>query len=146
MSGDKVNGGRGDNLRSLPTCQGKKSDGSACERLVSPKATFCYSHDPAHAAQRRATASKAGSWTKGVPELASLKRDLRKLAEDVLEGKISTGKGSVVNQVLGTFLKVIEQERRQREQEQLAVELAELKEIVERNQDGGSYTGSGTWG
>ena len=119
------------NVTNLPTCQGKKSDGSPCERVISPQAKYCYSHDSSRAEERKANAAKAGSWTKVGPELASLKKELRQLATDVRENRVTTGKGSVMNQILGMVLKVVEQERKQREQDQVVAELAELRELVD---------------
>jgi hypothetical protein len=124
----------------MPRCVGVKADGEPCKAIVKEGQRICAAHDPARAEQRRRAASKAGSWTKSTPELAGLKKELRQLADDIRAGRVTTGKGSVINQVLGSYLKVVEQERKQREQEQLVTELAELREIVSR-QEGQSWAG-----
>ena len=78
-------------------------------------------------AARRKAASKAGK-TKPSAEIHQIKRQLRDIADEVLEGKITTAKGSVAAQVLGVYLRAVEQERRQRELEDLEARITVLEE------------------
>jgi len=87
----------------------------------------CWAHDPANAEQRRKAASKAGK-TKPSAELHQIKQRLRNIADEVLEGKITTAKASVAAQVLGVYLRAVEQERRQRELEELEARITVLEE------------------
>jgi len=96
---------------------------------------MCWAHDPAHAEQRRKAASKAGK-TKPSAEPHQIKRQLRNIADDVVEGKITTAKGSVAAQVLGVYLRAVEQERRQRELEEMEERIEALEQA--QQQGGGS--------
>jgi hypothetical protein len=48
----------------------------------------------------------------------------------VLDGTVERGKGPVVNQIYGTLIRVLEQERSMRELEELAGRIAELEEVL----------------
>jgi hypothetical protein len=70
----------------MPRCAGKKEDGSPCERIVGASQSYCYSHDPERAAERR-NASRGGQ-SKANAEITGLKVQLKKLAADVLSGEV----------------------------------------------------------
>ena len=110
-------------------CKATKRDGSRCSLPAKGENGFCWAHDPANAAQRRKAASKAGK-TKPSAELHQIKRQLRNIADEVLEGKITTAKGSVAAQVLGVYLRAVEQERRQRELEELEARLEAVEGVL----------------
>ena len=74
-----------DNITNLPRCQGKKADGSSCERVVSASQRYCYSHDPNRAIERSSNASKAAKCKASI-ELREIKAQLKELAEDVIKG------------------------------------------------------------
>ncbi len=113
----------------MPRCAGNKEDGSPCERIVGASQRYCYSHDPDRADERRRNASRGGR-ARGNGELADLKKQLKDLAADVLKGEVGTGPAAVVNQILNTVIRAIEQERKQRELEELAVRLEALEEVL----------------
>jgi hypothetical protein len=75
----------------MPRCAGKKEDGSPCERIVGASHTYCYSHDPKRAAERRRNASRVGR-SKANAEIAGLKAQLKKLAAAVLSGEVDRGR------------------------------------------------------
>jgi flagellar motility protein MotE (MotC chaperone) len=108
-------------------CKAIKRDGSRCSLPAKGENGSCWAHDPANAEQRRKAASKAGK-TKPSAELHQIKRQLRTIADEVLEGKITTAKGSVAAQVLGVYLRAVEQERKQRELEELEARITVLEE------------------
>ena len=110
-------------------CKATKRDGSRCSLPAKGENGFCWAHDPANAAQRRKAASKAGK-TKPSAELHQIKRQLRNIADEVLEGKITTAKGSVAAQVLGVYLRAVEQERKQRELEELEERLEAVEGVL----------------
>ena len=125
----------------MPRCIAVKSDGQPCQAIVKGEQQWCYSHNPDNAKARSKTASKAASSRYG-GEIPSIKRDLRTMAEDVVSGKLPTARGSVAGQLLGILLKCIEQERRQREVEQLAQEVEEIKDLLASTKDQrGAYYG-----
>jgi|SRR5215211_1729064 len=124
----------------MARCAGTKPDGTPCERIVGASQTFCFAHNPAKAEQRRRAASKAGKSKPGW-ELVEVKRQLRGIADDVIAGRLETSKGSVAAQVLGVFLRCVEQERRQRELEELAGRIQALEQQTT------DYSGGSTcWG
>jgi hypothetical protein len=66
-------------------------------------------------------------------ELPSIKKQLREVAENVLEGKTTTAKGSVFATLYGVLIRAIEQERKQKELE----EVEERLEALEQRASGG---------
>jgi hypothetical protein len=59
--------------------------------------SYCWSHDPEHAEDRRRNASKAGSTkTSTHGRIRELDQALSKLADDVLKGRIDKSVGAVV--------------------------------------------------
>lgn len=110
-------------------CAGIKRDGGRCTVVVGAGQSHCYQHDPEKADERRRNASRGGR-SKGQGELPDLKRQLKDLASDVLSGEVETGKAAVANQLLNTVLRAIEQERKQRELEEMAERLEALEEVL----------------
>jgi hypothetical protein len=117
-------------------CSADKRDGSRCSLPAKGDNGFCWAHNPANAEQRKKAASRAGK-SKPNSELSDIKRRLKAVAQDVLEGRIETGRGSVAAQVYGVLLRAIEQERKQRELEEFEERLAELEAAQEK---------AGRWG
>jgi len=127
----------------MPRCSANKADGTPCQAIVSESQQLCHAHNPARADQRRRAASKAGKSRTG-GELTEIKRQLKQIANDVIAGRLQTGRGSVAAQVLGVYIRAAEQERRQRELEELTGEVKELREVVESST--ASPTGNHHWG
>ncbi len=107
-------------------CGAIKPNGERCKGIAKAGSDWCPAHDPARAEARRLQAARAGRIRTG-GEISAVKSRLREIAEDVLSGKLETGKGSVAAQVLGVYLKACEQERKDRELNQIEVELEELR-------------------
>ena len=118
----------------MSRCAATKGDGTPCQAIVRESQQLCHAHDPARAEQRRRAASKAGKSRMG-GELPAIKARLRELAEDVVAEKITTAKGSVAAQILGVYLRAVEQERKQREYDEIRGEMAELRELFEARRD-----------
>jgi hypothetical protein len=115
----------------MPRCAATKPDGSPCERIVGASQRYCYAHDPARSEERRRNASRGGkSRTNG--EIADLKKQLKELAEGVLAGDVGRSEAAVVNQILNTRARLIELERKIREQEELEARLEALEEVLKR--------------
>lgn len=129
----------------MPRCTATKPNGIPCERIVGASQTLCYSHDETRAKERSRAASKAASSKHKDSELAQIKSRIREVAEGVLSGSIETGRGSVAFQGFGVLVRYIEQERKQRETEELAARVEQLEETIEaqrQEQGGGWYYGS----
>jgi len=110
----------------MPRCRANKRDGSPCERIVGASQKLCYSHDAVRAAERRRNAAKGGRG-RGSSELRGLKTLLQSLADDVLGGRVDRGDAAVVNQLLGTVIRAIEQERKERELVDIEERIAALE-------------------
>ena len=113
----------------MAQCRATKRDGSRCTQSVTAANGLCWAHDPANAEKRRRLASRAGS-SRGGGEIADLKTQLRKLAADVLAGDVSRGDAVAVNQILNTRARLIELERRIKDQEQLEERLEALESVL----------------
>jgi hypothetical protein len=124
----------------MSKCAGIKPDGGRCAVDVAPGETHCYGHDPDRADERRRNAARGGR-AKGMKEIQDLKKKLKELAADVLEGKVDRGKGAVANQVYGTLLRAVELERKVKETEELEARI----EALERT-SGSSAGGGRRWG
>ena len=111
------------------SCSAIKANGERCQRSAEGPRGYCWAHDPANAEQRRRQASKAAR-SKPSHEIRDLKKQLEKLAEDVLEGRVDRGNAVVVNQILNTRARLIELERKIREQEELEARLEELEAVI----------------
>ena len=107
-------------------CAGTKRDSSPCTATVEPPQRFCWWHDPANADKRRRAASKAGK-SKPSRELPSIKAQLQDLVRDVLAGDLETGRAAVANQLINTRLRAIEQERKNKETEDLEARIEALE-------------------
>lgn len=109
----------------MAVCRSTKANGEPCRAPAVGPHGFCWAHDPANAEMRSRMASRAAK-AKPSKEVAALKGELDRLAEDVLSGaqdKI----GAVVSQIYNTKLRAVELERQVRETDQLAAEIEELK-------------------
>jgi hypothetical protein len=115
----------------MPQCAGIKRDGGRCAVVVGPGESHCYAHDPTRAEERKRNASRGGrsKGRRGVGEISDLKSQLEDLAADVLDGKVPTGVGAVVNQILNTRLRAIEQERKIKETEELEARISALEDL-----------------
>jgi hypothetical protein len=116
----------------MPICVGFKRNGRQCTATVEPPQEYCWWHDPANAEQRRKSASKAAK-SKGTGELSEVRQQLRDIANDVLSGDLDKGAGSVAAQVLGVYIRAVEQERKIREQDELLERLDALEQATQAN-------------
>jgi hypothetical protein len=113
-------------------CAAIKPDGARCERIGTTEQEYCYSHDPGRQAERRRNAAHGGK-VKASGETPELKAQLRKLASDVLSGEVDRGAAVAVNQIINSLARLIELERRIREQEILEERVAALEAVLLRS-------------
>src|SRR5215212_3500445 len=125
----------------MGVCAGSKRDGSSCTIIVESPKQYCWWHDPSNSNQRKRSAAKAGR-SKPNRELADLKSKIEQLAEDVLEGKVPTGRGAITNQVYNTLIRCLELERRLKETEELE---GRISAIEQRQSFGAHKGGRKTW-
>src|SRR5919112_6876493 len=122
----------------MPQCAGIKRDGGRCAVVVGPGQSHCYAHDPERSQERKRNASRGGR-SKGQGELGELKKQIKDLAAEVLDGTADRGRAAVVNQLYNTLIRAIEQERKLRELDELAARLEELERTIERRKDGNRW-------
>lgn len=106
-------------------CSAIKANGERCQRYAEGPHGYCWAHDPKHAEQRSRQAARAGR-AKPNQEVLRLKEELKRLKDDVLEGRVDRNDAAVVVQVYRTIREYIELERRVKETDQLAEEVEEL--------------------
>jgi hypothetical protein len=105
-----------------------------------PEAEWCWNHHPDYEQARRRRASKGGKrGGRGRPqhETEAIKVLLEDLTERVLSGELPTGPAAVANQLVNTRLRAIEQERKNKETEELEARIEALERAQER--------GAGKW-
>ena len=120
----------------MSICKATKRNGDPCTLPANGKQGFCWAHDPTTAEQRRKRASKGGR-AKANRELPTIKALLEDLTERVLTGELETGRAAVANQLVNTRLRAIEQERKNKETEELESRIEALERAQER--------GAGRW-
>ena len=123
----------------MARCAAIKPNGERCKVEAMPDAEWCWSHHPDHAEQRRRRAvrgGRAGGRGRANHELAEIKNLLEDLTNRVLQTEgaepLETGPAAVANQLINTRLRAIEQERKNRETEDLETRI----EALERAQEG----------
>ena len=119
----------------MAQCAGIKRDGGRCAVVVGAGQSHCYAHDPDRWQERRRNASRGGR-SKGQGELGELKKRIRSLAAEVLDGTADRSRAAVANQLYNTLIRAIEQERKQRELEELAGRLEALEEVLKGRSKG----------
>ena len=118
-------------------CAGITAAGSRCKAEAMPEAEWCWNHHPDYEQARRRRAFKGGKrGGRGRPqrETEGIKALLEDLTERVLSGDLDTGRASVANQLVNTRLRAIEQERKNKETQELEARI----EALERNQERGA--------
>jgi len=114
-------------------CAAITKAGERC-RLVATHGSYCYSHSPETADKRTRSASKGGrtggNGRGGQSEIADLKAQLEDLAANVLAGEVGRSEAAVVNQILNTRARLVELERKIKEQEELEDRLEALEAVL----------------
>src|SRR5215203_871633 len=118
----------------MARCSHTYADSSQCRRIVSSQQRYCYSHDPARAAERRRNAARGGK-AKASGELANIKRRLSDLADDVLAEEVDKGVAAVASQILSLYLRAVSVELKVREQLELTERLKSLEEALEQRKE-----------
>ena len=115
-------------------CDGITSGGERC-KLEATHGSYCWSHAPETADQRRRRARRGGrTGGRGRPgaDLADLKRDIREVIDGVLAGEVQQGRAAVALQGYNALLRAAKVELDVREQ----TELIERIEALERAAEG----------
>ncbi len=118
-------------------CTATKRNGDPCTLPANWQYGLCWAHDPKNAERRRRGASRGGK-AKANRELPAIKALCEDLTERVLAGDLLPGPAAVANQLINTRLKAIEQERKNKETEDLEARI----EALEGAREGGSRWGA----
>jgi hypothetical protein len=122
----------------MERCPGTKRDGSPCTVTVELPQIYCWWHDPANADARRRAASKGGKrGGRGRPiaELGVLRDENAEIRRRLLEGELLPNVAAVAVQSINTDIRAVGATLKAREQEELAREVGELREMLEMNTD-----------
>ena len=114
----------------MSVCLATKRNGEPCTLSATDANGYCWAHSPANAARRKQIAAKGGRSRVG-GELVAVKGEIREVIEAVRTEALERATGAVVFQGYNTLLKALDSERRIRETEELAREVAELREVLE---------------
>ena len=126
----------------MTQCTFIKPSGERCGATAMKGYPTCYGHRSDLAEERRRNAARggrSGGRGRAGTELKDVKTLCEDLTERVLAGDLLTGPAAVANQLINTRLRAIEQERKNRETEDLEVRV----EALERAQD--EQGGAKTW-
>jgi hypothetical protein len=115
-------------------CAAITKAGERC-RLDATSGSYCWSHAPENAAERKAKARRGGK-ARGASEMAEVKREIRCVIEAVDAGKTERGVGAVLFQGFNTLLKAVELERKVKEQEELEDRLEALGGVLKARRTG----------
>lgn len=115
----------------MTKCAAFTGKGSPCKGLVRGGSDYCPAHDSDRAEQRSRSASKAARSKPGA-EVRDLKERLGTLADDVLAGRIEPKAAAVLTQIVGAHARLLEFERKVREQEDFEARLVALEEGVRK--------------
>ncbi len=121
-------------------CSGITRAGTACKGIPIDGSAWCYVHHPDHAEERRRHGSRGGKrGGRGRPgaDLADLKRDIRKVIDDVLVGDVPHAPGAVALQGYNALLRAAKLELDIREQTELIERLEELETALEHKNERG---------
>ncbi len=119
----------------MTKCGAFAGKGRPCKGLVRAGSDYCPAHDPARADARRRFASKAARSKPG-GEVRDIKVRLGTLAEEVLDGRVEPKRAAVVTQIYGAYARLLEFERKVREQEEFEARLVALEEGVRKRWGG----------
>ncbi len=114
-------------------CRATKRDGTPCTLPANGPNGLCWAHDPANAGKRQAAASRAGR-AKPSREVADLKQEVRSVIAKVEGGTLDRSDGAVMLQGFRVLKDLVELERRARTTDELAAEIAAIREELDRRE------------
>lgn len=115
----------------MGTCKAFKRDGTRCTGSATYSDGRCWAHSEHTEDARKRGRLKGGRNRGGNAELAEVRKELKALVDNVLDGSVERGVGAVAGQIYNVILRGFEIERRVRETEETDAILAELRARVE---------------
>jgi|SRR5215213_9302690 hypothetical protein len=128
-------------------CSAITKGGRPCQGAPIRGSSFCYSHSPDLAEERRRNAHKGGKrGGRGRPlsELSSIRDENAEIRRMLLEGELLPGVASIAVQSLNLDIRAVDVSMKAKEQEELEQRLSELEVALERQKGQrwyGAYSG-----
>ena len=122
----------------MTLCSGIRADGGRCKAQAMRDSEWCINHHPDRAEVRRRRASKGGKrGGRGRPivELGALRDENADIRRRLLGGELLPNVAAVAVQSINTDIRALGAVLKAREQEELAREVEELREMIEMNRD-----------
>jgi len=120
----------------LAKCAGITRAGTACKGIPIDASGYCYAHHPDHTTERQRHGSRGGKrGGRGRPllEVRDIADQLQELADKVLAGDLDRADAAVCGQLLNYKTRALDVARSWRETEELAREVEEMREVLERS-------------
>lgn len=115
-------------------CGYTKPSGEGCRGTVRQGDTYCWAHDSKYQEARKKGQSRGGK-NKPSRELLAINTRLKELAEQVIAKEIDRGDAAVAGQLYNYVLRGISVSLQAREQEELAREVEELRDLLDVRKD-----------
>jgi hypothetical protein len=114
--------------------------------LVATEGSFCWNHAPETAHARKQRASRGGraggnGRSSGLSEIAEAKGFTRGLVNKLLKGEVGRDIATAAFQGINVLARLIEIERKVKEQEEVVERLEQIEDAIEAQTEGGE-----TWG
>lgn len=126
-------------------CQGITSGGERC-KLEATHGSYCWSHAPETAEQRRRRGSRGGraggNGRAGVSEAAQIRKELKELTSNVQSGSVDRRDAAVLVQIANARTRLVETEMKVREHTELTERIAQLEEAANSANRGGRSWGA----
>jgi hypothetical protein len=117
-------------------CSAIAGSGQRCKGVVVRGSDLCAAHDPRYQERRRSGAKRGGRKRPGASaELATVKAELATLYSDAAAGCVETSRAAVCAQIQNVRLRLLEQQRRWFEADELEARIEALE--AEQDQEGG---------
>jgi DNA-binding IclR family transcriptional regulator len=119
-------------------CTAITQGGNRCKGIAIDESGYCYAHHPGHAEARRRAAHKGGKrGGRGRPiaELGALRDENTDIRRRLLEGELLPNVAAIAVQSINTDIRAVGAILKAREQEELAREVEELREMIDMNKD-----------
>jgi hypothetical protein len=127
----------------MPRCATIKASGERCKAQAMTGYQQCYIHAPELAEKRKHTNRKGGRrggrGRTGPSEVRKIQDQIRAVIDEVINGSLDKGTGSVAFMGFNSLLRAVEVERRLVELGELEGRMESLERLLEQQQDQERY-------
>ncbi|MDP8951379.1 MAG: DUF2746 domain-containing protein [Actinomycetota bacterium] len=116
-------------------CKATTSSGQRCRSGAQPGQEWCFNHDPRRAEERKANAAAGGRSRsrRQAHEVSRIKKRIGDATDAVLRGDLNSATAAVAFQGFNVLLRVLEVERRIREDDDFEERIAALENRARGN-------------